>query len=72
MRLKKMKVGKKRMPRRRMGVKKCPVVVDGKECGRELTPEKTTAEDQLVTFVCPLGHVSHFGPAPLTKEHPRV
>ena len=55
-----------------MDVKKCPVVVDGKECGRELTPEKTTPEDQVVTFVCPLGHLSHFGPATLTKDPPRI
>jgi hypothetical protein len=55
-----------------MDAKKCPVLVEGKECGRELTPEKTTTPDQVVTFVCPLGHVSHFGPAPLTKDPPRV
>ena len=55
-----------------MDVKKCPVVVDGKECGLELAPEKTTKPDQVVTFICPVGHISYFGPAPSTKEPPRV
>jgi hypothetical protein len=48
----------------------CPVFVDGKECGRELTEvdlgnQKT--ESDLVVYECSLGHRSYF----LRERKPR-
>ena len=43
--------------------KRCPVFVDGKECGRELTEvdreAKKIARYDLATYQCSLGHRSY-------------
>jgi len=44
--------------------KRCPVLIDGKECGRELTEvdreDKKIARYDLVVCECSLGHRSYF------------
>jgi hypothetical protein len=47
-----------------MQPKRCPVFVDGKECGRELTEvdleAKKIARYDLVACECSLGHRTYF------------
>jgi hypothetical protein len=43
--------------------KRCPVFVDGKECGLPLTPtdlEAEIARYDLATYECGLGHRTYF------------
>jgi hypothetical protein len=44
--------------------KRCPVFVDGKECGRPLTlvdlEDKKIARYDLATYECSLGHRTYF------------
>lgn len=54
--------------------KKCPVFVDGKECGRPLTlidlqGEKIARYD-LATYECTLGHRSYILLEPKTQNSP--
>ena len=57
-----------------MQPERCPVFVDGKECGSELTEveveAKKLARYDLVTYKCSLGHRSYFLPEPNRKPDP--
>jgi hypothetical protein len=51
--------------------KRCPVFVDGKECGFPLMPVDLEAEkigSDLATYECGLGHRSYFLREPKTKS----
>jgi poly-D-alanine transfer protein DltD len=57
-----------------MRLKRCPVFVDGKECGRELTRVDLEAEKiaryDLATYQCSLGHRSYKLLEPRLKARP--
>ena len=57
-----------------MQPKRCPVFVDGKECGRELTRVDLEAEKiaryDLATYQCSLGHRSYILLEPRSKARP--
>jgi hypothetical protein len=56
-----------------MQPKRCPVFVDGKECGRELTEVDLEAKEltryDLVVCECSLGHRSYFFERAKTSKH---
>ena len=55
-----------------MQPKRCPVFVDGKECGRELTEvdleTKKIARYDLVVCACSLGHRTYFLREPIESQ----
>jgi hypothetical protein len=57
-----------------MQPKRCPVFVDGKECGSELTRVDLEAEKiaryDLATYQCSLGHRSYILLEPQSKARP--
>jgi hypothetical protein len=57
-----------------MQPQRCPVFVDGKECGRELTRVDLEAEKiaryDLATYQCSLGHRSYKLLEPRSKARP--